>query len=153
MIVATQTIVELGVAAAVLLVPVLIAVIRVWTRGDRHAHRAIPVRPYLPRAAAVRAPLVLPESGPAHPPRVRITAPLRSPTPAPVSPALANRIDDYLMEALAATGTRLPTNLPPPPRVARGSIAPPPRAETIRDVTMDDFEDDPPTLVSLRPLR
>jgi hypothetical protein len=77
--------------------------------------------------------------------------PLRPYVPKPR--AMTNRIDDYLMEAIAATGTRLPTNLPVAPRVARGSVAPPPRADTVRDVSALEFEDDPPTLVSLRRFR
>ena len=139
--------VEIGVAIAlVLLVPVVIAVVRVSTRRDRDGLRKIPVRPYQVRSSRVSAPLVLPESAPI------ITAAVRAPTP-PMAPAMANRIDSYLMEAIAATGTRLPTSVPAPSRVARGSVAPPVRARTIRDVNVDEFEDDPPTLVSLRPLR
>jgi len=136
--------------ALVTLVPVVVALVRVRMRRDApRLARAIPLRPYVrsaPRPARVSAPLVLPESAPI------ITAAVRAPSP-PLPAGMANRIDDYLMDAIAATGTRLPTSMPVPTRTARGSIAPPMRPDTVRDVTANEFEDDPPTLVSLRPLR
>jgi len=56
-----------------------------------------------------------------------------------------DQIETYLRGAMKATGTRLPTA---PTRAARGSTPPMPvRTAT----TVTDFDDDPPTLVSVRP--
>lgn len=79
----------------------------------------------------------------------------RLPLPAPQprqarGSAIEEQIDSYVREALGATRTRLPTGATPL-RLARGSVAPPARGRTVRDVSSDLDED--VTLVSSRPLR
>jgi hypothetical protein len=84
------------------------------------------------------------------------------------SSEMSHQIDSYLHEAVAATGTRMPTQ---PPRMPHGSVPPPTpindlRAETKQDaiagsiesrdsidVVLDAFDDDDEaTQVSARPL-
>jgi hypothetical protein len=56
-----------------------------------------------------------------------------------------DQIETYLRGAMKSTGTRLPTA---PVRTPRASTPPPPRP-AVQPAT--DFDDDPPTLVSVRP--
>ena len=149
-----------GVIVALLVLPVVAAIIR--SRRPRPAPR-----PHLAASSVVAA------------------AQSRSPRVEPLPAGL----DDYLMSALRATGTRLPSE--PPMRLARGTAPPPteqprvrfdteppppaiavrfsrtpgPRAPTTletepcplppvddTDPFADPFDDDPPTLVTLRRL-
>ena len=163
MIVAPFRPVILGVVLALLVLPVVVAIVR--SRRPRPESR-----PHLAASTVVAA---------------AQTRGARSSDPLPPS------VDDYLMSALRATGTRLPSE--PSMRVARGTTPPPaepprvrfpteppadeappiavrfsptpgPRAPTTLDTQpfalppvddtdpyADPFDDDPPTLVTLKP--
>jgi hypothetical protein len=149
-----------GVILALLVLPVIAAIIR-----SRRPRR--PSRPHLAASSVVAA------------------SQARAPRVEPLPPGL----DDYLMSALRATGTRLPSE--PSVRVARGTSPPPAERPVMRfdtepppaeapnvavrfsrtpglrppttlapeqlppvddtDPYADPFDDDPPTLVTLRP--
>src|SRR5690349_3645086 len=78
--------------------------------------------------------------------RIPLSAPIRIEVepPAPPDP-FDDQIEAYLRGAMKATGTRLPTA---PARAARGSTPPAPlRAAP----PTSEFDDEPPTLVTVRP--
>jgi hypothetical protein len=132
--------VEVALAIGVMVaVPALAAVLRVALRRQQTSQRKIPLpapRPPSVKPQRVGAPLTLPSE-------------IRERAPSPgLGTAIENQIDAYVREAIGATKTRLPTGSTPL-RLARGSVAPPPRNRTVRDVNADLDED--VTLVSEKP--
>jgi hypothetical protein len=161
-IVATPTIMIAGVIIALLVLPVVAAIIRTRRRS------------------------------PAPQPRLASTSVVAAAQARVHNDPLPAGLDDYLMSALRATGTRLPSE--PANRVARGTSPPPPEPQRVRfdteppqtdtdmpglavrfsptpglrapttldtapvalppvddtDPYADPFDDDPPTLVTLR---